>query len=122
MPDPAELPVEIYSTILDLALQSDSRHMCGLALLNRKWHIAMLDRIYRKWVYNGARHSFMTLWKFVRTVRSNVRIAVLVRHLNIGNWGFHLRASQPQRPLRLLPEERQLIHSAIHDAGLSDLE
>lgn len=96
--------------------------MCGLALLNRKWHRAMLDRIYRKWVYNGARHSFMILWKFVRTVRSNVRIAALVRDLNIGNWGFHLRASQPQRPLRLLPEERQLIHSAIHDAGLSDLE
>lgn len=34
----AELPVELYSTVLYLALQSDTQHLCGLALLNRKWH------------------------------------------------------------------------------------
>ena len=122
MPDPAELPIELFSAILDLALQSNTQHLYGLALLNRKWHIAMLDRIYHEWAYNGARHSFITLWKFVRTVRTNAHIAALVRTLNIGNWGFYPRAGQPQSQLQLLPDEIKLIRSAIHDAGLNDLE
>ena len=122
MPDPAELPIELFSAILDLALQSNTQHLYGLALLNRKWHIAMLDRIYSEWAYNGARYSFITLWKFVRTVRTNAHIAALVRTLNIGNWGFYPRAGQPQSQLQLLLDEIKLIRSAIHDAGLNDLE
>lgn len=122
MPDPAELPVELYIPILDLSLQSDTQHLCGLALLNRKWYIAMRDRIYREWAYNGARHSFITLWKFVRTVRSNAHIAALVRTLNIGNWGFYPRANQPQSQLQLLPDEIKSIRNAIHDVGLNNLE
>ena len=82
----------------------------------------MLDRIYHEWAYNGARYSFITLWKFVRTVRTNAHIAALVRTLNIGNWGFYPRVSQPQNQLQLLPDEIKLIRNAIHDAGLDDLE
>ncbi|RJE20505.1 hypothetical protein PHISCL_07146 [Aspergillus sclerotialis] len=113
MPDPAELPVELFNAILDLALQSETQHLCGLALLNRKWYIAMRDRIYHEWAYNGARQSFMTLWKFVRTVHSNAYIAAQ---------GFYPRDGQPQSQLQLLPNEIKLIRNAIHDAGLHDLE
>ena len=122
MPDPAELPVELYSVILDLALQPDIQHLCGLSLLNRKWHLAMLDRIYHEWAYNGARHSFMRLWKFVRILRTNPHIAALVRTLNIGNWGFYPRTSQSPSPLQFLPDEKEIMSNAIHDAGLNDLE
>ena len=123
MPDPADLPMELLGPILDMALERDTQHLCDLALVNRKWYILMLDRIYRDWAYNGARQSFMRLWKFVRTVRSNAHIAARVRTLNIGNWGFYpRRVRQPQRKLQLLPDEIELIHKAIHDAGLSDLE
>ncbi|KAE8152782.1 hypothetical protein BDV25DRAFT_127750 [Aspergillus avenaceus] len=121
MPDPAELPLELYGAVLDLALESDSQHLCGLALLNRKWHMAILDRIYRKWTFNGARHSFMTLWKFVRTILSNPGIAALVRTLDIGNWGFYPHDSQPDSHFQLIPDEEKLVHNAIQDAGLNDL-
>ena len=35
---------------------------------------------------------------------------------------FHPPDSQPRNQLRLLPDERKLIHDAVHDAGLNELE
>ena len=35
---------------------------------------------------------------------------------------FHPRDSQPRNQLQLLADERKLIHGAVHDAGLNELE
>lgn len=40
-------------------------------------------------MHNGAHHSYKSLWRFVRTVLSNPRIARLVRVVSIGNFGFY---------------------------------
>lgn len=96
--------------MLDSALydESDTKHLCRLTLLSRRWYAVLLGRIYNKWSYNGARQPFMTLWKFVCTVRSNVHIASLVRSLNVANWGFYPRAvaGRPPSQIQLPPDEK----------------
>ncbi|KAJ5783040.1 hypothetical protein N7457_004814 [Penicillium paradoxum] len=120
MPDPAGLPAELFCTILDVALhKSNIQHLCSLALLNHRWHAALIGSIYDEWTYNGARQSFMTLLKFLRTVRHSARIAALIRTLNVGNWGVHPSA---QSPIRLSLSETEWIRLAIHDIGLGELE
>ncbi|KXG47041.1 uncharacterized protein PGRI_037870 [Penicillium griseofulvum] len=124
MPNPADLPLELFLEVLHFALPkyyTDPQRLCSLALLGRKWHAALLGRIYNEWTYNGARQSFMTLWKFVRTLRNNTSIAAIVTTLNIGNYGFYPRAVAGG-PKVQLPANERWIHSAIHDAGLGNLE
>lgn len=126
MPDPAELPPEIFDIVLNLAVcdKSDPQHLCNLSLLNHRWHTALLGHIYNEWTYNGARQPFMTLFKFVRTICKDAQIARLVQTLNVGNWGFYPRAvfGGPPRLIEIPPDEREWIQRAIHDTGLGDLE
>ena len=126
MPDPANLPAELFHDILDLALhgERDKQRLCRLALLNRKWNRALVDRIYGEWSYNGARRPFSTLWKFVRTMSSNAHLAALVRTLVVGNWGFYPRTSFPDPPARvqLPPDDSEVIRRAIRHTGLGEFE
>ncbi|KAL2828216.1 hypothetical protein BDW59DRAFT_159807 [Aspergillus cavernicola] len=64
----------------------------------------------------------MTLWKFMITVRRDPHLAAEVRTLRIGNWGFFPNAPMPGPDLQLRPDEQELVRSAVHDAGLADLE
>ncbi|KAL2810802.1 hypothetical protein BJX63DRAFT_400946 [Aspergillus granulosus] len=98
MPDPASLPVEIFTQILATALdqceydlnnETDLRQLRRLLTLNRRWYNVLLPRLYSKWTYNGARHTWVSLWKFVRTALSNRQLAEMVHTLNVGNWGFY---------------------------------
>lgn len=126
MPDPADLPAELFGIVLSLALGdgADTQRLCGLTLLNRRWHTALLGRIYHEWTYNGARQPFLTLLKFVRTIRKDAGIAALVRTLNVGNWGFYPRAvvGGPPHPIQLPPDEIEWMRIAIHETGLGELE
>ncbi|PLB46734.1 hypothetical protein P170DRAFT_428027 [Aspergillus steynii IBT 23096] len=124
MSNPADLPPELFSAVLDLALQdeSDVRRLCGLSLLSRRWYTAVLSRIYSEWTFNGARQSFMTLWNFLRTMRRNPNLATLVRTLHIGNWGFFDHAYTPCHDLQLPSDELELVRKAVHDAGIGHLE
>ncbi|RMJ21576.1 hypothetical protein PHISP_07556 [Aspergillus sp. HF37] len=120
MPELAALPWELFSYILDLALQdSDIPRLYHLSLLSRQWYDAVMSKIYSKWTYNGARQPFMTAWKFLVTVRRDPHLAGLVRTLNIGNWGY--QHPHPV-PLQLPDAELDLIRTAIHEAGIPHLE
>lgn len=65
----------------------------------------------------------MRLWKFVRTVRNNARIAALVRTLNVGNWGFYSHAVVDglPSPIQVPPNQTEWIRCAIQDTGLGGL-
>ena len=131
MPDPAKLPYEIFAMILNLAFEDSKRdsvqHLYALSLFNRRWNKALLPRMYSEWTYNGARQSFMTLWKFFITIRRDPYLAGLVRTLTIGNWGFY-RPRNPEQfqsqfsQLSLPPDELALLRTAIHDAGIGRRE
>lgn len=98
-------------------------NVCAASLLGRKWHAVLQKRMYTEWHYNGARQPFMTLWKFFRTVRSNPRLATMVRILHIGNWGFYPEAAlSTGQDLQLPSDELELVRSAIHEAGITHLE
>jgi hypothetical protein len=126
MPNLADLPPELFSAVLGLALDdSDIKRLCSLSLLSRRWHAALLGRIYSEWTYNGARQPFLTLWKFLRTVRSDPYLAALVRTLNIGNWGFYpnvLRDEPAVPDLELPQDEVDSARDVINEAGISHLE
>jgi hypothetical protein len=126
MRDPADLPPELFEMILDLALhnESDAQRLCHLALFNRRWHISLQYQIYKQWTYNGARQNFMTMLRFVRTIRKHAYIAAMVHSLNVGNWGFYpgAIAGCRSRPIQLPPDDIGWIRIAIRDTGLSELE
>ncbi|KAE8133674.1 hypothetical protein BDV38DRAFT_286571 [Aspergillus pseudotamarii] len=69
------------------------------------------------------KQPFKVLWKFLRTVLRNPRLAALVRTLTIGNWGFypHVTFGKPEK-LGLSGEDLDLIHVAIVNAGIRSLE
>ncbi|KAE8149213.1 hypothetical protein BDV25DRAFT_156781 [Aspergillus avenaceus] len=130
MPDPANLPLELFEMVLDLALIEPTKHqLCGLALLSRRWYEAVMVRLYKEWHYNGARQPFMTLWMFLRTILRNPKVAALIRFLVIGNWGFYTPAMAVYHPkygdhqiIELPEEDLDLVRAAISEAGISSLE
>ncbi|KAL2822659.1 hypothetical protein BJX63DRAFT_427216 [Aspergillus granulosus] len=105
MPDPADLPIELFDQILDAALRlpayTDYQRSCDfhvgrdvqqfsrLLTVNRSWYDAVAPRLYSRWTYNGTRTSYRSLWRFLRTVLVLPRLAESVQALNIGNWGFY---------------------------------
>ncbi|KAL3440255.1 hypothetical protein BJX65DRAFT_316758 [Aspergillus insuetus] len=105
MPDPADLPPELFEKILAITLRdrafNNAEHSHGfnvgtdihqssqLMTVSRTWYDIIGARLYSQWSYNGARNSHQYLWHFVRTILSRPRLAKSVRALNVGNWGFY---------------------------------
>ncbi|KAJ0424689.1 hypothetical protein BJY00DRAFT_309106 [Aspergillus carlsbadensis] len=134
MPNPSDLPLELFSQVLSLAhVPSDHLQLCRLALVSRAWAFAVTPHIYKSWVYNGARHSFKRLWLFLRTIISNPNLACLVRTVHIGNWGLnpYTLLNIESLPYACLEKEfdcplddtsTALVHRAISQAGLAHIE
>jgi hypothetical protein len=134
MPNPSDLPLELFSHVLYLVhVPADPQPLCRLALVSRAWAFAVTPQVYSSWVYNGARHSFKRLWLFLRTVLTDSYIACLVRTVHIGNWGLNPytlldRESRPYARLEgefdcpLDHTDMELVHRAITQAGLTHIE
>ncbi|BCS27785.1 uncharacterized protein APUU_60833S [Aspergillus puulaauensis] len=115
MPDPTTLPPELFTQILSYAVQphpptdpnpntarnreiereydfhsgTNLAQLSQLTLVNRQWHDLCLPTLYSKYSHNGARHSYTSLWQFLRSIMCNPRIAAMARGVSIGNWGFY---------------------------------
>ncbi|KAL2855432.1 hypothetical protein BJY01DRAFT_204129 [Aspergillus pseudoustus] len=124
MPNPADLPPEIFTLILSYALKEDVevRDLLSLSFLSRAWYTSLIPRIYSSWTYNGARQPFATLYKFLLTILRDPQLADEVSTLRIGNWGFFPGAAAPAPELQVPDEELELIRSAIRNAGVGHLE
>ena len=137
MPDPASLPLEVFDKILD-NLQLDipagppTIYDCGdhdikqlytFSLVNRTWHKCSIPRLYSRWTYQGERHSFPQLWKFLRTVVINTEIAELVRTLDIRRWDLDpTRAGKVCCYDDFSVEDVKSVSNALHLAGISTME
>lgn len=102
MPDPANLPLEIFGKILDEIVappatkcpglptrnkyRIDTQQLYSSTLVSRRWHACSVSKFYSDWFYDGSTHTLARLWKFYRTVRSNRGIAMLVRGAHIEQW------------------------------------
>ncbi|KAL2815974.1 hypothetical protein BJX63DRAFT_154126 [Aspergillus granulosus] len=124
MPNPADLPPEIFTLILLHALGEDIgiQHLFSLSLLSRAWYTSLIPRIYSSWTYNGARQPFATLYKFLLTILRDPQLAAEVTTLRIGNWGFFPGAAAPAPDLQFPDDELELIRAAIQHAGIGHLE
>ncbi|KAL4927469.1 uncharacterized protein BDV17DRAFT_282561 [Aspergillus undulatus] len=110
MPNPTDLPPELFNVILTHALDDndDIYRLFSLCLLSRSWYTALIARIYLKWTFNGAQQPFLTLWKFLITILRDPQLAAHVRTLKIGNWGFFPDASVPGPDIQLASDELDL--------------
>ncbi|KAI9371093.1 hypothetical protein BJX61DRAFT_548542 [Aspergillus egyptiacus] len=115
MPDPTSLPPELFTQIVSSAVQAhsptdsdpntarnreielDYDFHCGTnlaqlaqwTLVNRRWHDLCLPILYAKFSHNGARHSYTSLWRFLRSIMCNPSLAGMAREVSIGNSGFY---------------------------------
>lgn len=94
--------------------------LCRLSLLSRQWYAIVSGRIYSTWLYDGEQHSISSLWKFLRTVFGNKRIADGVHELNIQDWPLGLVHDRGR--LTLSDDDFDLIWDAIRITGLVRLE
>ncbi|KAL4939560.1 hypothetical protein BDV06DRAFT_230930 [Aspergillus oleicola] len=125
MPNPADLPPELFNLILTHALDRSDLNfkcLCGLSLLSRAWYSALIGLIYGGWSFNGARQPFLTLWKYLLTILRDPQLASAVRTLKIGNWGFFPEAAKPGPDVQLPKDELDLVFRAYRDLGLGGLE
>ncbi|KAL4929019.1 uncharacterized protein BDV17DRAFT_298321 [Aspergillus undulatus] len=139
MPDLTDLPVELLDAILSLAFTSTEIHsrkiysqdlvdVNGLSrlLVNRKHHQTFLPRIYSHWTYNGARHPYSSLWKFLRTVVTNPTLAANVQVLTVGNWAAcppfyierHHEIQTQDNEFQLTSDHEDVVKTAIQAARL----
>jgi hypothetical protein len=123
MPNLVDLPLELFGEVLDYAVQGslDVKSLCACRLVSRHWNLTTSPRIYSKWIYHGEDHSFASLWRFLRTILSNVRIAKMVQTLDIRNWDFHAEGEK-KLEVDLPQEDLTLVRGAIYDAGMQKLE
>ncbi|OJJ04876.1 hypothetical protein ASPVEDRAFT_137144 [Aspergillus versicolor CBS 583.65] len=136
MPDLTDLPVELIDEIFYFAFTSkdvynedlvDINGLSRLLLVNRKHHQVFLPRVYSSWTYNGTRHSYSSLWKFLRTVVTNPDLAATVQVLAIGNWGacppFYIERNRElqdgDEQFQFTSHDKEVVRSAIQHAGLS---
>ncbi|KAL2830511.1 hypothetical protein BDW59DRAFT_158425 [Aspergillus cavernicola] len=145
MSDPFDLPVELLDRILTLAFDIIPRgewengaldtlevnSLSRLLLVSRKWHQVLIPRLYSCWTYNGARHTYVGLWRLLRTVLQNPDLAAEVRVLNIGNWeldppvylnsdlGVDRKLELQDKQFKLSLDDKGLVSKAIHQAGFT---
>jgi hypothetical protein len=125
MRNPADLPPELFTLVLDdvLAEESTVTQACHLLLIDHKWQRILLPRIYTKWTYDGAQHSFHSLWKFWLTVNRNPDISGSVETLVIGNWGFNeYETLGHDFDYTLETSDLDLMRAKIYTIGLQDHE
>jgi hypothetical protein len=124
MPNPADLPPEIFTIILSYALDEDvkTQKLLSLSRLSRAWYTSLTPRIYSSWTYNGARQPFLTLYKFLLTILRDPQLAAEVQTLRLGNWGFYPSAAAPASELQFPDDEIELVRGAVRHAGIAHLE
>jgi hypothetical protein len=122
MPDPINLPLELYDMVIGYASNhnGDYKLLCNISLISRYWYDTLNARIYSKHSYDGELHSISSLWKFLRTILCSKGIGNSVHALNIRNWTFGLVHGHSK--LTFSKEDLELIQDAIHKAGLEYME
>lgn len=122
MLDPSHLPTELFDNVISYALEgkSDFKTLYGLSLLSRQWYAAVEAHLYSGWTYDGELQSIPSLWKFLRTILRNRRLADRVYKLNIQNWTFGF--VQESNRFVLSEEDSELVQIAIEAAKLQHIE
>lgn len=122
MPNPVDLPLELFNEVVDHTIdgRNDVKSLCDLSLVDYQWHAALNTRIYSTWLYDGYRCSISSLWKFLRTILCNRRIANEVRTLQIRNWSFGFVHGRNR--VFFSEDDFELVRNAIYKAGIQQLE
>ena len=119
--NPVDLPAELFGMVIDYAINDevDFESLYNFCLGDRQWYGRLCYRLYFKWTYDGDEHSFTLLWKFLRTMLHNAKLAAYVRVLDIRYWGFF---SDSPKGVDFPQEDLSVIHDAVRKAGMQELE
>ena len=111
MHDPSKLPFEIFDTILDdivvpaapeypeyqmypkysdlpttFICTDAAQQLHNSTLVSWTWHAYTVPKLYSHWHFDGCTHDLGRLGEFYCTVRSNQRLAMLVRSVYFEQW------------------------------------
>jgi hypothetical protein len=133
MPDPVQLPNELFLVIINYATareddqddmeRTKKKALCNLSLVSSQWHAVLIEQIYSTWKHDCDENSISSLWKFLRTILSNRQIADTVREiryqtLGLGGERFNYAISPPVFSLG----DRDMTQNAIFKAGLGHIK
>lgn len=121
--NPVDLPAELFGMVIDYAIdrQDDFQSLCNFCLVDRQWYAGLSLRLYFKWTYDGDEHSFISLWKFLRTMLQNAQLAGYVRVLDIQYWEY-FPDLHSYEGVGFPQEDLTVIHDAVRKAGIQELE
>lgn len=132
--DPTQLPYEIFTMIINLATHDggdrynperiDYSTLCNLSLVSSQWHVLLIEQIYSKWDFDCGRQSFPSLWKFLRTILCNRKIAEAVQEIRYETFPLDSYVDGPYAisPPIFSPDDRDMIRNAISNAGLRHIK
>ena len=130
MPDPANLPLELFIKVLDHVAtdvpsvipadfdegsdtNTDEYHSC--CLVSRRWNASSTPRLYSRWIYDGTQYTFTRLWNFMRTIMYKPDVAKFVRFAGIKGLD-----SDPCYYKSLSAGEQQSVRHVIQMAGMAE--
>lgn len=129
MPDPADLPLELFDLVLDqhhfatdvlsvpgILFEDDytAQPFSACCLVSRRWNAKCTPRLYSRWISNnGTKHTLSRLWNFLRTILNKPELAAFVQFAEI-------RVLEYRGNYKDLPgEEQDLARNAIEMAGIA---
>lgn len=107
-------PPEIRDNIFGYATDDgrDARSLASCALVNKDWNSKARPLLYSRWIYHGEKHSYKSLWKFLRTVIRDDSIAALVQTVDARNWS-QKAAHSAQSSFEIPYNELRLVREAV---------
>ena len=131
MHNPGVLPAELFDTILECLNHQEpslpypphirwetvrvaNLHACSL--VSRAWYRRSTPKLYSRFQHDRYRHSFASLWQFLRTVVEKPELGACVQHLDLRQRYFD---NIPDRVVLDAREERSRRHElrALYGIG-----
>lgn len=120
--EPSHLPLELFNQVIshNSDRKTHLRTLCSYSLVSHSWNSRVSSHLYSRWLYDGEIHSISSLWKFLRSILCNKKIAHQVHEVNIRDWKFGLVHTHGR--LVLSEGDLDLVRNAVHAAGLERIE
>ena len=130
MPDPANLPLELFNKVLNhIATDTpsviatdyeindpDPKEFHACCLVSRRWYANTTPRLYSRWIYDGTENGVTRLWNFLRTILSRPDVATFVRFAGIKGLDSNLAYHD-----NLPAQDQESVRNAMRMAGMAEI-
>ncbi|KAI9933556.1 hypothetical protein ASPWEDRAFT_43384 [Aspergillus wentii DTO 134E9] len=127
MPDPAQLPVELFSSILENVIdRRKNTHPSPIVMrgVSHRWNQVSSRLFYQSYRYRKGDKA-QSVWDFMRTIFTNPELASLVKTLDIRAWGCcdnHRDAKSTHLFEFMSADDEDFLQECLVKAGFGGLE